>query len=583
MTLKNIDVGNVLLSSAAQDDLAYVDKTMFIEYLEKRSRTRVPVFLRPRRFGKTFLAWTLFYYYDQSCAEEFDKNFKGTWIYGHKTGLASSYRCLLLDFAMVDSRLDMVESSLGSRLASGIISFAKRYPKFSFSAQEMRELEKLPPEKIMASFLNMYLERCDDAVPIYVIIDEYDHFANEILASNKNAFKRLTSTEKGNEGLIKRFYACLKTYFGPNKIAPIGRFFITGVSAVSLDSLTSGFNIATNISSNAGCSAMAGFTSQELSRLIDETVDFSSLEEGLTKEGIMVVMKRLYDGYVFSPQSGEHVFNSNMCLFFLSRLLEERKIPSTLVDGSMGIDTENLNGIFALCDEKEVREITDSILRNEGIVSKPPKALNLNQTDFLDTQQMISLLSYMGYLTYDPALSAANLSDTYHCPNEIFYEMFVDYASRKMGLNTRPGAVLEEMIRNNNPLPLFKAVSENLKALPPSGAKWFNEIAIQLCCFTTIKDASTEYLKPFMEYDTKDRGRVGLLVENNYAGGHTFVFEFKYLPRSKSSELAVKAKLEEAKQQLARYCLSPNLKGMRKLDCWAAVYSGPELAACEKL
>lgn len=86
-----------------------------------------------------------------------------------------------------------------------------------------------------------------------------------------------------------------------------------------------------------------------------------------------------------------------------------------------------------------------------------------------------------------------------------------------------------------------------------------------------------------MEYDTADRGRVDLLVENNYAGEHTFVFEFKYLPRSKSSEPAVKAKLEEARKQLARYCLSPNLKGMRKLDCWAAVYSGPEFAACEKL
>ncbi len=491
-----------MLSAVAKENLAYVDKTRFIDCLE-RLGTRVPVLLRPRRFGKSFLAWTLFYYYDQSCACDFEENFKGTWIHDHKTALAGSCRCLMLNFSTVDSSMERVESSFGSRLASGIISFAKQYPRFGFSDDELRDLRKLPPESIMSSFLDMYLQRCDDGVPLNVIIDEYDHFANEILTTDKNAFKKITSTEKGNEGLIKRFYACLKAYFGPNKIAPIGRFFITGVSAVSLDSLTSGFNIATNISSNAACSAMAGFTRQELSGLIDETVDFSTLR-GLSKQEIMDVMERFYDGYVFSPQSEEHVFNSNMCLSFLSRLLDEGAIPADFADSGMGTDNDTLNGLFALCDKKTADEITNAVLNRQGIAAKPPKLLNLNQTEQFDRQQMMSLLSYLGFLTYDPEGSAANLADTFHCPNEIFFEAFADYAAQRIGLSASSSARLEEMIRRNDPAPLLEAVHENLAALPPSGSKWLNETAIQLCFFTTVKDASSRYLRPFMEYDTGD-------------------------------------------------------------------------------
>lgn len=126
----------------------------------------------------------------------------------------------------------------------------------------------------MKAFLNNFVSSAKNGERLYILIDEYDHFANYILASDKDAFRSITSTAQSRDGFIKQFYACLKQFFGNGSELPIAKFFITGVSAVSLDSLTSGFNIATNINSLPQFNAMAWFTHEELSKLVDETIDF---------------------------------------------------------------------------------------------------------------------------------------------------------------------------------------------------------------------------------------------------------------------------------------------------------------------
>lgn len=146
---------------------------------------------------------------------------------------------------------------------------------------------------------------------VYIIIDEYDQFALNLLASDPETFRSIT----GKEGFLRAFYAVLK-----NSEDIVDRIFITGVTSLSLDSMTSGFNLAKNISNSARYAGMLGFTDEELRKLIPQIVDVEGC--GHDADDIFARMKVLYDGYRFSPESGETVFNSSMCLYYLQALAE---------------------------------------------------------------------------------------------------------------------------------------------------------------------------------------------------------------------------------------------------------------------
>lgn len=296
MALKKIVVGNVSLPLAKKKNLLYVDKTKFISILEE-SEILAPVFLRPRRFGKTIFAKLLGNYYDVNEAGNFESNFEGTWIYSHKTPEASSYCCLMLDFSLVSPVFNETSQSMVRVLSKAFTIFSVKYPDLKMPREELDASLYSSPAEILQQFLTNFLVKAKKGEKLFVVIDEYDQFANEILAYDKETFRKITSAAKNNEGIIKRFYTTLKSYMGAED-APIAKCFITGVSAVSLDSLTSGFNIATNISSFPEFAPMAGFTHDELLEVIDQTVDFSNVTS-VSKNDLMDMMETYYDGYVF--------------------------------------------------------------------------------------------------------------------------------------------------------------------------------------------------------------------------------------------------------------------------------------------
>ena len=432
MSLRLISNNSTSIAAVNAGNLAFADKTMFIERLESDPDCRAALFLRPGRFGKTLFTDILLNYYDRAMKESFDETFRGPSVHEHRTPQAGSLCCVRLDFSQVSGCTEQAKSSFTRELADALRDFTGRYPELGLPYSELKSGIYDEPAGLMKEFVTNFRSRSSGKERLFVIIDRYDHFANSILARNAGASKETASAAECPPGFIRQFYAFLKEAFGGVRGRPISRIFITGVSSVSLDSLISGFNIAANISNDPRFNAMAGLTREELSEIIDETVDFSELN-GLTKEKLLQVMESRYGGYAFSFQACERIFNPDLCLSFLKDLTSAKAMPERLLPDSAGADPGRLEAILRLAAPEAGEEITRRIQRREEIPADPPVALSISQRGFLNYSQAVSLLMYHGYLTIAPQNERGSNKVMYRCPNEACYQVFNRYTESRSG------------------------------------------------------------------------------------------------------------------------------------------------------
>ena len=432
MSLRLISNNSTSIAAVNAGNLAFADKTMFIERLESDPDCRAALFLRPGRFGKTLFTDILLNYYDRAMKESFDETFRGTSVHEHRTPQAGSLCCIRLDFSQVSGCTEQAKSSFTRELADALRDFTGRYPELGLPYSELKSGIYDEPAGLMKEFVTNFRSRSSGKERIFVIIDGYDHFANGILLRYAAESKETASAAECTPGFIRQFYAFLKEAFGGVRGRPISRIFITGVSSVSLDSLISGFNIAANISNDPRFNAMAGLTREELSEIIDGTVDFSELN-GLTKERILQVMESRYGGYAFSFQACERIFNPDLCLSFLKDLTSAKAMPERLLPDSAGADPGRLEAILRLAAPEAGEEITRRIQRREEIPADPPVALSISQRGFLNYSQAVSLLMYHGYLTIAPQNERGSNKVMYRCPNEACYQVFNRYTESRSG------------------------------------------------------------------------------------------------------------------------------------------------------
>ncbi|WP_281072112.1 AAA family ATPase [Succinivibrio dextrinosolvens] len=585
MANKNIIIGMRSLSEIREKNGIYIDKTRFIEELENNAGTNVPVFLRPRRFGKSLTVSMLLNYYDICKKELFDKNFKGTWIYDHRTPLANSFYVLRFDFSDVSSVYSEVNDSFTLSVASSISRFSDNYPELGLTKKELDPSLYKNATDLLSIFLTKFQSKARAGEYLYVIIDEYDHFANEILTKDKEAFKDITSTAEGHEGLIKRFYALLKKYYRDDYKGSIDRFFITGVSSVSLDSVTSGFNIATNISSKTKFNEMIGFTHNELSEVIDETVDFSLLP-GITKDQLMQIMEENFEGYSFDKKAKEKLFNSNLCLAYIERLISEGEAPY-LNEISLNDDAGKLNGMLSLSEDDVREKIVQAMFNKEPIVATLPDKMNLNQSDLFDREQIVSLLYHLGYLTIDPEVTREEGITSFVIPNKVYEKLFLDYCRQAIGYREDFSKDLSSMFEDSADIsPLLETITEQIETkLNPQSLGKFTEMALQLICDSIINNSRKRQLSAYTEFNT-GKGFADVFVKNTYTNGHYFLLELKYLHKKDDTKSAVESKLAEAREEIERYRQGTILKttvGEHTLDCYAIVYVCSECRVCQKV
>ena len=314
--------GEVAYETFRELGRAFVDKSSVIKDLEDSKTPLYPVLLRPRRFGKSTFVQMLKCFYDISYKDRYEEIFNGKNIYTANLSSHNTYHVINFDFSMVNSQSNTsMLNSFFSAVATGIDDFMIRYPDFVFDYSELDKSDSVTLFNNFASAYSKYAKNCFTKGSIgrlYVMIDEYDNFANQILSQNIKLFRTIT----GDNGFLKAFYAAIKAAAANANC--IAKTFITGVSSVSLDSLTSGFNISRNVTSRACFNEYAGFTEAELAKLIPQLIDLKQL--GISADEVVARMKPVYDGYCFSQEAKQTVFNSSMCLYYL----DERILHQTM-------------------------------------------------------------------------------------------------------------------------------------------------------------------------------------------------------------------------------------------------------------
>ena len=550
------------------NNLAYVDKTEFIAELESFAN-RFPFIVRPRRFGKTLFTQTLQAYYDIAAAKDFERNFAGTYIGEHKTPLANTFRVIHFDFSGISPQ--NFESDFADQVLSGFFDFCLRYP---FKSGESLLREKFDSaHRLLTAFVREYEATFRE--PIYLIIDEYDQGANEVLASSLKSFQALTKSR----GALKTFYERLKQIATKGTI---GRIFITGVTTIQLDSMTSGFSLAKNFTTNARFTTMFGFTERELRNLISQLVDLK--QYGKSLDEVLIRMKEWYNGYCFNPDMQETVFNSSMCLNYLSSIAETGREPRSMLDPSVANSLDKIEAVLSLGDSEFVRDIVSRALNNRPIPFEGDlKVLNLNTQEFLDEQNLLSALFYMGFLTFAP-----NDWKTLTVPNRAIGIQFFEYYFKNILNAPRYTFDAEEFslaykaLTEGNPK-LWLDLADRCLA-QTSGvhmAVHVNEAAFQMMLSSTLW-ASGEYGGQLeIESRGENSGFIDLLLTPKHDTSlPSYVIEVKHL-KSDATDEAVQKALAEAKKQAERYAQGEAVKRISNLKRLALVYKGLRLSAFE--
>ncbi len=542
------------------DGYYYVDKTKYIEKLENLPETSI-MFLRPRKFGKTLFTSVLENYYDKNKADQFENLYGNTYIGKNPTKLKNSYCILRFNFSGINTENEETTmKSFKNKTMSFIKLFAERYG-IDFYINEEREAEDILNDLFKA----FYIQKPDDK--IYVIVDEYDHFANELLGFYPEHFRSLVS----KNGRVRKWYEVLKE--GTETV--VDRIFITGVAPITLDSLTSGFNIGKDITQDVRFNDMMGFTKTELVDILDNQE--ISIDE---QEKILPIMKENYDGYKFSLNAENQIYNSNMCLYFLSEYTWSRKVPDRLIDMNIASDYSKIGKMLDLCKGENRLEILRKTVQGEPIIDTIVEKFN-PAIEFTETH-MISMLYYLGYLT----ISGESLGmPELRIPNKVMKEIYADYFMQLMDKEAEfriDSSIIQQILREialegkiGKMVEILKIYLNNLSN---RDLIKFDEKYIKLIFYCIAMNMPIYSVKSEMEVN-RNYPDILLVPRDRTKGYKAIMVEFKYLKKGEIAKLEDKQK--EAREQIERYSEFEDIKDIEGLRKYTIVVATNEIYAEE--
>ena len=548
--MKKLPYGISDYERLVENEYYYVDKTIYIGQLENLAEPYI-MFLRPRKFGKTLFTSTLENYYDIKKADKFEKLYKNTYIGKNPTKLKNSYHILKFNFSGIDTANEETTiKGFKNEVASSIHLFVEKYG-MDFYINLESEAENILDNLIKAFSIQKPEQK------IYVIIDEYDHFANELLGFNTNQYKNLVS----KNGKVRKWYEILKK--GTESV--VDRIFITGVAPITLDSLTSGFNISSDKTQNDKFNSMMGFTEAELKELM-KNQEITQEEQ----EKLIPIMKENYDGYRFSLHGKEKIYNSNMTLYFLNSYLESRTIPIQLIDMNIASDYSKLGKMLDLCKGEEREKVIEKTVSGEGIISEITQKFN-PAIDFTETD-LISMLYYLGYLTIaGEVFEKPELKIPNRVMKEIYSSYFLEILSKNTDLQIAESdynQMLQEIALEGKIDTIIAKVQEYLKQLSNRDYIKFDEKYIKLIFFCIAMNLKIFRLKSEMEIQRKYPD-ILLIPKDPSKGYKGVMIEFKYLKKGEEEKL--KEKQEEARKQIKEYGEIEEIKELKNIYKYAVV------------
>ena len=538
------------------DGYYYVDKTKYIEKLENLPEKRI-MFLRPRKFGKTLFTSVLENYYDKNKADKFENLYGNTYIGKNPTKLKNSYCILRFNFSGIytENKETTIKGFKNKTMAS-IRVFIDQYG-LNFYVNEEREAEDILNDLLKAFYTQKNNEK------IYVIIDEYDHFANELLGFYPENFKNLVS----KNGKVRKWYEVLKE--GTETV--VDRIFITGVAPITLDSLTSGFNIGTDITQDIRFNEMIGFTKNELIEILNNQ-DIPKEEQ----EKILPIMKENYDGYKFSLNAENQIYNSNMCLYFLSEYTWSRKIPNDLIDMNIASDYNKIGKMLDLCKGENRLDILQKTVQGETIANNIVKKFN-PAIEFTETH-IVSMLFYLGYLTiYGESLGMPEL----RIPNKVMKEIYASYFMQLMDKeadfkinDSMNQEILREIALEGKIDKIVEILRIYLNNLSNRDLIKFDEKYIKLIFYCVAMELPIYSTKSEMEVN-RNYPDILLIPRDRTKGYKSIMVEFKYLKKGEKAKL--KDKQKEAREQIERYSQFDDIKDIEGLRKYTIVVATNEI------
>ncbi len=418
--LKLIPYGISNFNDFGTKNLYYVDKTIYISKIEEKGSYLF--FIRPRRFGKSLLLSILEKYYDIKQKDNFDTIFIGTYIQQHPTREKNSYLILKLDFSLIEPELSMIARTFLDQIKFDAEFFLNKYKDY-LNIDLGEAIKRVKSLRKASTVLSLVLNYCKIADQrIYVIIDEYDNFANTILSTaGKHEYIKITR----GQGFLRAFFNVLKggTSGGHSSIS---RLFMTGVSPITLDDVTSGFNIATNISLDADLNEMVGFTRDEVKAMIEYYRPTGKIPHSTPE--LIELMSSWYNNYRFSKHADRVVFNSVQVLYFLNEYLKYSMIPETLIDQNILIDYQKLRHFMIVDQQSQSKpngnfSMLQEIIKNGAVHTTIKTRFPISE--LTKPENFVSLLYYFGLLTIT---GVDEENDTILAiPNETIKRLYYDY------------------------------------------------------------------------------------------------------------------------------------------------------------
>ena len=548
--MKKLPYGISNYEELIKDNYYYVDKTKYIEQLESLAEKRI-MFLRPRKFGKTLFTSMIENYYDLKKADKFEELYKDTYIGKHPTKLKNRYHILKFNFSGIDTtNTETTIKGFKNEIASSIKVFVEKYG-LDFYINKEDEAENILDNLIKA----FNLQRTEEK--IYVIIDEYDHFANELLGFNTNQFKDLVS----KNGKVRKWYEILKK--GTETV--VDRIFITGVAPITLDSLTSGFNIISDKTMDRNFNEMLGFTEKELTEIMEQ----HNISQEKQAE-ILPIMRENYDGYKFSLNAQERMYNSNMCLYFLKEYVTYQEIPERLIDVNIASDYSKIGKMLDLCKGENREEIIEKTVSGEGILAEIVEKFN-PAMEFGETE-LVSMLYYLGYLTIaEEKLGKAELIIPNKVMREIYSEYFMKILSEETDMkieNREYNEILQETALEGRIDKIVEILQRYLKNLSNRDYQRFDEKYVKLIFYCIAMNLKIYTVKSELEVE-REYPDIVLIPRDKSKGYQAIMVEFKYL--KKSEENKVEEKQKEAKEQIERYLSAEEIKNIEKMNAYTVV------------
>jgi len=556
---KRIPYGVSNFIDIVQRNQYYVDKTMYIPKLEDEADALF--FIRPRRFGKSLFISMMRAYYDIDKKDRFQELFGNLWIGTHPTENQGKYQVLYLDFSKIGGKIEQLEENFNAYCNECLDSFIETYQEY-YPARVVENVYKAATAARKLNVIGIAAEKA--SLPLYLIVDEYDNFTNVVLnEQGEEVYTALTHAS----GFYREIFKVFKGMFA--------KIFMTGVSPVTLDDLTSGFNIGWHISTKPVFNQMLGFSTEDVRELFTYYKEMGEIRSDTDVEAVINEMKPWYDNYCFSKpalKTQSKVFNSDMVLYYLRNYRETGEAPEQMIDPNTKTDYNKMKKLLQLDKLDGNRKgILRTIIENGEIMGNIEESFPAKM--LVQPQMFISLLFYYGMLTIKGTRGDQLILGI---PNNNVRKQYYTYLLEQYEeicavdeLNLK--SLFTNMAYDGDWQPAMEFMAKAYAKVSSVRDSIEGERNLQGFFMAYLNLCSYYYTAPELELNHGYCDFFLLPDLTHYETKHSYIIELKMLPKKDFNEIPkgqskTKAELQwdEAVEQIKRYAVAPRVEALRQ-------------------